>query len=75
MFFDFFYLALRHYERRVMYILILLVISSDLLLSGLKSTFHILAQNSMLSRSMFNSVAASLILWTTLYSMVSSAKN
>ena len=51
------------------------VISSDLLLSGLKSTFHILAQNLKLLRSMFNSAAARSILWTTLYSMVSSAKS
>ena len=75
MFFNFFYLALRHYERGVLYIWFFLVISSNLLLSGLKSTFHILAQSLMLSRSMFNSAAARSISWTTLYSMLSSAKS
>ena len=77
MFFNFFYLALRHYERGVLYIFIFFVISSDLLLSGLKSTFYILAQNLTLSKSMFNCAAAAAksILLTTLYSMVSSAKS
>ena len=58
----------------VVFFLFFLVISSDLLFSELKSTFHILAQDLMLSRSMLNSAAARSIVWTTFYSMASSAK-
>ena len=47
-----------------------LVISSNLLLSGLKSTFHILAQSLMLSRSMFNSAAARSILCKFTYGVM-----
>ena len=63
---NFFYLALRHYERGCCIVSFFLVISSDLVLSELKSTFHFLAQNLMLLRSVFNSAAARSILQTNL---------
>ena len=76
MFFNFFYMAFETLWEGVLYFfLFFLVISSDLPLRGLNSTFHILAQNLMLLRSMFNSAATRSIWWTTLYSMVSPAKS